>query len=421
MTTLSFTSKGEPAIKASATSSKNDFDFLEGSWNINNKKLKTRLNNCNEWIEFDAVHEMRKVLSGIGNVDNMKTNVDGKDFEGMSLRLFDPAKKLWSIYWADNNMGVLDKPVIGSFDKNSGHFFCKDKYHDQDIIMQFHWDIADKDAPVWSQAFSIDNGETWEWNWYMYFSRVNKVERVDNVNRDQQLKVIELRNYIIKDGERDRFIDYYEKNLMLPQNELNSFTLGQYKIKGADNHFFFMRGFHNMNSRNKFLNDFYPGPSWKQHRNLVNPMIVNNDNVHLLKPLPINNSGNIVEVFDSSWFGKKKGIAVIDYFIANQKLDKLIDFIKTTYSSNLKNAGIEDISFWISEHSPNEFTALPVFQDKDLLVSIHFYKDELEYQSKIKKAEANLTEAQMNEMLDIITIKNTLILYPTAGCFLLEG
>ncbi|MEO8770708.1 MAG: NIPSNAP family protein [Ferruginibacter sp.] len=417
MTTLSFTSTGEIDIQPSATSSKNDFDFFEGQWNVHNKKLKSRLNNCIEWIEFDAVQEMRKVLSGIGNVDNMKTNVDGNNFEGMSLRLFDPAKKLWSIYWADNNAGVLDKPVVGSFDKNSGNFFCKDKYHEQDIIMQFHWDIADKNAPVWSQAFSIDNGKTWEWNWYMYFSKVDKVNKVDDLNRDQQLEVIELRNYIIKNGQRDRFIDYYEQNLMLPQNELNGFTLGQYKIKYAENNFFFIRGFHNMDSRNKFLNDFYLGPSWKQHRNLVNPMIVNNDHVHLLKPLPINNPGNTVEAFNSNWFGKKKGIAVIDYFIANQKRDKLIDFMQTTYISNLKNAGIKDISFWISESSPNEFTTLPVFQDKNLLVSIHFYKDELEYQSKLKRAEANLTEAQMNKMLDIITIKNTLILYSTEGCF----
>jgi len=25
---------------------------------------------------------------------------------------------------------------------------------------------------IWSQAFSTDNGETWEWNWCMYMSRM---------------------------------------------------------------------------------------------------------------------------------------------------------------------------------------------------------------------------------------------------------
>jgi len=36
----------------------------------------------------------------------------------------------------------------------------------------FHWDKTDIDNPIWSQAFSTDNGKTWEWNWYMYTNRI---------------------------------------------------------------------------------------------------------------------------------------------------------------------------------------------------------------------------------------------------------
>jgi hypothetical protein len=32
------------------------------------------------------------------------------------------------------------------------------------------WDARDKENPIWSQAFSEDKVENWEWNWYMYFS-----------------------------------------------------------------------------------------------------------------------------------------------------------------------------------------------------------------------------------------------------------
>jgi hypothetical protein len=34
------------------------------------------------------------------------------------------------------------------------------------IIVMFRWDARNKDRPIWSQAFSRDNGKTWEWNWY---------------------------------------------------------------------------------------------------------------------------------------------------------------------------------------------------------------------------------------------------------------
>ncbi|HBI02208.1 MAG TPA: hypothetical protein DDY18_11375 [Flavobacterium sp.] len=169
-----FDKNGQVIIKASATSSNHDFDFYEGKWKLHNKKLKTRLSNCNEWIEFESTQEMYRVLNGIGNIDNYLATFDGKPFEGMSVRLFNPKTKLWSIYWADSNEGVLQPPVIGSFENDIAHFFTKDTFNGKDILVVFRWDVRDKENPIWSQAFSEDNGKTWEWNWYMYFSKFEK-------------------------------------------------------------------------------------------------------------------------------------------------------------------------------------------------------------------------------------------------------
>jgi hypothetical protein len=164
-------SNGELLITPSATSSVNDFDFFIGHWNIYNRKLKTRLNACTEWIEFEAYQEMETILSGIGNTDNFKTTLDGKPFEGMTLRLFSPATRLWSIYWADSKVGVLDPPVLGSFDNSIGEFYGKDVFNGKEIVVKFKWDKTDQDKPVWSQAFSDNKGKTWEWNWYMYMTK----------------------------------------------------------------------------------------------------------------------------------------------------------------------------------------------------------------------------------------------------------
>jgi hypothetical protein len=159
-------------ITSSPTSSKSDFDFFVGHWNIRNRKLKTRLNNCSEWIEFDAKQEMFKVLNGTGNVDFFRTENEGHPFEGMTLRLFNPRTKLWSIYWADSNEGVLDKPVTGSFENGIGRFYSNDVFKGKDIMVVFVWDATNPNEPVWSQAFSDDQGKTWEWNWYMYMTRI---------------------------------------------------------------------------------------------------------------------------------------------------------------------------------------------------------------------------------------------------------
>ena len=173
---LSFDAKGELQITASADSSTSDFDFLVGKWKMHNRKLNKRLEGCQDWTEFESASENSKILSGTADMDTYSTTEmpgqEGKLFEGLTLRLFNPKTRLWSLYWVASNVGVLDPPVVGSFEKGVGHFFARDTFQGKPIIMMFRWDVRDKDRPIWGQAFSPDNGKTWEWNFYNVSERV---------------------------------------------------------------------------------------------------------------------------------------------------------------------------------------------------------------------------------------------------------
>ena len=173
---LNFDSNGELQIAASAGSSQNDFDFLVGKWKMFHRRLNKRLENCTDWTEFESVDENHKILNGIGDVDTFSTTElpgnEGKLFEGFTLRLFNPKTRLWSLYWVPSTTGVLDPPVVGSFENNVGHFFTRDTFNGKPIIMMFRWDARDKERPIWSQAFSPDNGKTWEWNWFNVSQRI---------------------------------------------------------------------------------------------------------------------------------------------------------------------------------------------------------------------------------------------------------
>jgi len=173
---LNFDANGNLLIKASSTSSPNDFDFLVGKWKMYHRRLNKRLENCKEWTEFESTDSNYKILSGTADMDIYSTTqmpgLEGKLFEGVTLRLFDPKSRLWSLYWVASNVGVLDPPVVGSFENNVGHFFTKDTFNGKNIIVVFRWDVRDKDHPIWSQAFSPDNGKTWEWNWYNVSERI---------------------------------------------------------------------------------------------------------------------------------------------------------------------------------------------------------------------------------------------------------
>jgi len=173
---LAFDPNGELKIIASPNSSQQDFDFLVGKWKMHHRRLNKRLENCKDWTEFESTDENHKILSGTVDVDTYSTTqmpgMEGKLFEGFTMRLFNPKTKLWSLYWVASDTGVLDPPMVGSFQNNVGHFFAKDTYQGKSIIVVFRWDVRDKDHPIWSQAFSTDKGKTWEWNWFNVSERI---------------------------------------------------------------------------------------------------------------------------------------------------------------------------------------------------------------------------------------------------------
>ena len=149
-----------------------DFDFLQGRWLIHHRKLAERLVGCQTWQEFRTPAANQLILGGLGNIDHCRTE-SGDFFEGVSLRLFDKGLGLWRIYWMDTNGATLFPPVEGSFSDNVGLFRGHDQQDGIPVVVEFRWDKTDHDSPTWQQAFSTDNGNTWEVNWYMDFTRVS--------------------------------------------------------------------------------------------------------------------------------------------------------------------------------------------------------------------------------------------------------
>lgn len=148
-----------------------DFDFLFGAtWKVHNRRLKERLRGSTEWIEFSATNTARSLLNGLGNEDEFRTE-HWPNFVGMSFRFFDPRTRRWAIHWADSIRGTLEPPVFGTFHDGVGVFEGVDSFEGRPIRVRFTWSRTDTPTPRWEQAFSADDGATWETNWIMDFSR----------------------------------------------------------------------------------------------------------------------------------------------------------------------------------------------------------------------------------------------------------
>src|SRR5215471_3318769 len=99
------------------------------------------------------------------------------------------------------------------------------------------------------------------------------------------ISVLELRNYLLKPNVLEHFIDYFEGHFISSQEVVNMNILGQFRLVGEPDHFVWMRGFNDMQTRFEGLQNFYGGPVWKKYGPVANDMMLEWHNVHLLRPL----------------------------------------------------------------------------------------------------------------------------------------
>jgi hypothetical protein len=153
----------------------NDFDFLVGHWQVHHRRLKERLANNHEWIEFEGTSVLQKTMGGYGTFDDNVLDFPGGAYRAVGLRSFDPKSGQWSIWWLDSRtpLGPLDPPVRGGFHDGVGTFLADETFNGKPIRVRFQWSRITSTSCHWEQAFSSDNGASWETNWVMDFKRVD--------------------------------------------------------------------------------------------------------------------------------------------------------------------------------------------------------------------------------------------------------
>ena len=149
-----------------------DFDFIFGSWKVHNRRLRERLKGSTNWEEFEGKSSARAILGGLGNIDELAMERDGKSILGFTTRIYNPGSGQWSIYWADSVGATLLEPMIGSFKDGRGEFYDQELFEGRSIYSRFIWSGITATSCKWEQAFSEDGGKTWETNWVMEFERI---------------------------------------------------------------------------------------------------------------------------------------------------------------------------------------------------------------------------------------------------------
>jgi hypothetical protein len=142
-----------------------DFDFYVGTWEVHNRRLDAPLTDSDKWDEFPGLSIARPIFGGTGNMDEI--DFPSRGWSGLTLRLFDPQEQTWSLHWVSSRRTVIDPPVIGRFDNGRGEFFADDTHEGRPVRVRYIWSDMSATTAHWEQAFSVDDGLTWETNWTM--------------------------------------------------------------------------------------------------------------------------------------------------------------------------------------------------------------------------------------------------------------
>ncbi|MDB5477252.1 MAG: hypothetical protein JWP49_2763 [Phenylobacterium sp.] len=151
-----------------------DFDFEIGSWRTDLKRLKHPLSGSTEWVSYRGTSVVRKVWGGAANLLELKVHGAAGDIEALSLRLYDPDRRQWSLNFASRAGGqVAGPPTVGGFKDGRGEFYDHEMLGDRPILVRFVISGVTATSAHFEQAFSADDGKTWEVNWIATDTRID--------------------------------------------------------------------------------------------------------------------------------------------------------------------------------------------------------------------------------------------------------
>ncbi|MEO8017455.1 MAG: hypothetical protein ABI769_06555 [Pseudomonadota bacterium] len=142
-----------------------DFDFHIGTWKTHLSRLKNPLSGSTTWVQYDGATVVRKVWNGSANLVELTADGPAGHIEALSLRLFNPESKQWSLNFSSVRSGTMSPPSIGEFKNGRGEFYSQETLDGRAILVRFVIHDITASAVHFEQAFSADGGKSWEVNW----------------------------------------------------------------------------------------------------------------------------------------------------------------------------------------------------------------------------------------------------------------
>ena len=199
----------------------------------------------------------------------------------------------------------------------------------------------------------------------------------DQVANRQDFQVIEFRRYTIKAGEREHFARYFESYFPEAIQQVGAIAFGQFFERADASRFTWIRGFHDMDGRATANGALYGGPLWKEHRDTMNHLMLDSDNVLLLRPLSPERGIPVLPAVDPVYEPKgAQGVIVAQIFAVKPNGIEAFARQAETAFNEYRSAGAREAGVLVTLDVPNNFPKLPFRTDGPFLVWLGVLKDD---------------------------------------------
>jgi hypothetical protein len=233
--------------------------------------------------------------------------------------------------------------------------------------------------------------------------------------------VVELRQYTLVPGGRDVLISLFERHFIESQEATGMTVIGQFRDLNNPDRFVWLRGFADMISRARQLEEFYGGPIWKEHREAANATMIDSDNVLLLRPARTNSGFSLENLKRPPHANKEysNGLVVCTIHHLSEGTDRdFAEFFELEPQLMKQRASI--LATFVTETHPNTFPALPVREGVNVFVSFSHFADRATYEQHAALFTNSIYGKQLAEKLSTL-IKGpgeVLLLAPTSRSLL---
>jgi NIPSNAP len=180
---------------------------------------------------------------------------------------------------------------------------------------------------------------------------------------DVRYRIVELRQYTLRPGQRDVLIELFDRELIESQEAAGMTVVGQFRDLDRPDRFVWIRGFRDMQTRAQALATFYRGPVWKAHSREANATMLDSDDVLLLRPATAA-AGFPPPAAARPPAGRRdegqSRILVTLYHGTEPFDDSFTGFFEHEAGPALTTAGATPLAWLQTEYAENTFPALPV-------------------------------------------------------------